>query len=138
MSTSDFEERVETVPLRGVKAVPTQERADRAMTIIRDHLAQHFNVAEDEIRLDPSINEAVWENGRQNPPSKLRVRAARFVEDGEAIVEAELGVTAVSTTIGGSGTVGSLAAGNDNGLVVSSQLTDRERETISDAADGDV
>jgi len=60
------------------------------MTIIRDHLAQHFNVAEDEIRLDPSINEAVWENGRQNPPSKLRVRAARFVEDGEAIVEAEL------------------------------------------------
>ena len=90
MSTSDFEERVETVPLRGVKAVPTQERADRAMTIIRDHLAQHFNVADDEIRLDPSINEAVWENGRQNPPSNLRVRAARFVEDGEAIVEAEL------------------------------------------------
>ena len=90
MSTSDFEERVETVPLRGAKAVPTQERADRAMTIIREHLAQHFNVAEDEVRLDPSINEAVWEDGRQNPPSKLRVRAARFVEDDEAIVEAEL------------------------------------------------
>ena len=50
----------------------------------------------------------------------------------------ELGVTAVSTTIGGSGTVGSLAAGNDNGLVVSSQLTERERETIADATDGDI
>ena len=60
------------------------------MTIIREHLAQHFNVTEDEVRLDPSINEAVWENGRQNPPSKLRVRAARFVEDDETIVEAEL------------------------------------------------
>lgn len=89
MSTSDFEERVVTVPLRDVRKVAVQERADRAMTLIRDHLAQHFNVEGDEVRLDPSINEEVWKNGRQNPPSKLRVRAARFVEEGEAIVEAE-------------------------------------------------
>lgn len=90
MSTSDFEERVVTVPLRDVRKVATQERADRAMTIIRDHLSQHFNVEADEVRLDPSINEKVWERGRQNPPSKLRVRAARFLEDDEAIVEAEV------------------------------------------------
>ena len=90
MSTSDFEERVVTVPLRDVRKVATQKRADRAMSIIRDHLAQHFNVEGEAVRLDPSINEAVWENGRQNPPSKLRVRAARFVEDDEAIVEAEV------------------------------------------------
>ena len=90
MSTSDFEERVVTVPLRDVRKVAVQERADRAMTIIRDHLAQHFNVEAEEVRLDPSINETVWERGRQNPPSKLRVRAARFLEDDEAIVEAEV------------------------------------------------
>ena len=90
MSTSDFEERVVTIPLRDVRKVATQERADRAMTIIRDHLAQHFNVDGEEVRLDPSINEKVWERGRQNPPSKLRVRAARFLEDDEAIVEAEV------------------------------------------------
>jgi large subunit ribosomal protein L31e len=90
MSTSDFEERVVTVPLRDVRKVPTQERAERAMKLIRDHLAQHFNVEGDEVRLDPSINEEVWKNGRQNPPSKLRVRAARFLEDDEAIVEAEV------------------------------------------------
>ena len=90
MSTSDFEERVVTVPLRDVRKVAVQERADRAMTIIRDHLAQHFNVDGEAVRLDPSINESVWERGRQNPPSKLRVRAARFVEDDEAIVEAEV------------------------------------------------
>jgi len=89
MSTSDFEERVVTVPLRDVRKVAVQKRADRAMKLIREHLAQHFNVDGDEVRLDPSINEKVWEKGRQNPPSKLRVRAARFVEDGEAIVEAE-------------------------------------------------
>ncbi|WP_137197981.1 50S ribosomal protein L31e [Halalkalirubrum salinum] len=89
MSTSDFEERVVTVPLRDAKQKPVQKRADYAMRIIRDHLAKHFSVDADDVRLDPSINEAVWANGRQNPPSKLRVRAARFVEDGDAIVEAE-------------------------------------------------
>jgi large subunit ribosomal protein L31e len=89
MSTNDFEERVVTVPLRDARAAPSNERADRAMTIVREHLAQHFSVAESEVRLDTGINEAVWSRGRSNPPSKLRVRAARFVEDGEPIVEAE-------------------------------------------------
>ena len=45
----------------------------------------------------------------------------------------ELDVPAVATTIGGSGTVGALAAGNGNGLLVSSRVRERERETIADA-----
>lgn len=89
MSASDFEERVVTVPLRDARAEAVQRRADKAMSIIREHLAQHFSVAEDDVRLDPSINEAVWSRGRSKPPKKLRVRAARFEEAGEAVVEAE-------------------------------------------------
>jgi large subunit ribosomal protein L31e len=89
MSTNDFEERVVTVPLRKVKASPDHEQAGKAMSLIREHLAKHFNVDESDVRLDPSLNETVWARGQQNPPSKLRVRAARFVEDGEPIVEAE-------------------------------------------------
>lgn len=89
MSSSDFEERVVTVPLRGVKRGANHEAADNAMTIVREHLAKHFAVDEDAIRLDPSINETVWSQGRRNPPRKLRVRAARFDEEGEAVVEAE-------------------------------------------------
>ena len=89
MSAGDFEERVVTVPLRDAKAAPTQEQADKAMSLIRGHLAKHFAVDEDAVRLDPSINEAIWSNGRQNPPRKLRVRAARFEEEGESVVEAE-------------------------------------------------
>ncbi|ERG98811.1 MAG: ribosomal protein L31E [Haloquadratum sp. J07HQX50] len=89
MSTSDFEERVVTVPLRDVSKVPSYERAGRAMKLIREYLAQHFRVETEEVRLDPSLNESIWTHGRQNPPSKVRVRAARFVEDGESIVEAE-------------------------------------------------
>lgn len=89
MSANDFEERVMTIPLRDAKAAPNHKRADKAMSIIREHLAQHFSVDEDDVRLDPSINEAVWERGRSKPPRKLRVRAARFREEGRGIVEAE-------------------------------------------------
>jgi large subunit ribosomal protein L31e len=89
MSAGDFEERVVTVPLRKAKAEAGHKRADRAVTLIREHLAKHFAVDEADVRLDPSINEAVWERGRSKPPSKLRVRAARFDEDGETVVEAE-------------------------------------------------
>lgn len=90
MSTSDFEERVLTVPLRKVTAEPSHTRADFAMRLIREHLAQHFKVDEEAIRLDPSINETVWDRGRSNPPRKVRVRAARFHEAGEDVVEAEV------------------------------------------------
>jgi translation initiation factor 6 len=51
-------------------------------------------------------------------------------EDLLADLSAELGVDAVPTTIGGSGTVGALAAGNGNGLLVTSRVHERERETI--------
>ena len=89
MSASDFEERVVTVPLRGVGAEAKHKRADKAMSLIRSHLARHFSVEEDAVRLDPSINEAVWARGRKKPPSKIRVRAARFEEEGDRVVEAE-------------------------------------------------
>ena len=88
MST-EFDERVMTVPLRDVLAESKGGRADKAMSLVREHLAQHFNVAEADVRLDPTINEAVWERGRSKPPETLRVRAARFEEEGEAVVEAE-------------------------------------------------
>jgi len=88
MST-EFDERVMTVPLRDVLAESKGKRADKAMSLVREHLAQHFNVAEEDVRLDPTVNEAVWERGRSKPPETLRVRAARFEEEGEAVVEAE-------------------------------------------------
>ncbi|RBI63321.1 translation initiation factor IF-6 [halophilic archaeon] len=52
-----------------------------------------------------------------------------------ADVTDELGVDAVETTVGGSSTVGALATGNENGLLVSSRVTDRERDRIEDEVD---
>ena len=87
--SAEFDERVMTVPLRDVLAESRGRRADKAMSLVREHLAQHFDVAEEDVRLDPSVNEAVWARGRSKPPETLRVRAARFEEGGEAVVEAE-------------------------------------------------
>lgn len=50
-------------------------------------------------------------------------------------LEGELDVPAIPTTIGGSSTVGSLCVGNSNGLLVSSRITEVERETISAVID---
>jgi large subunit ribosomal protein L31e len=89
MSAGDFEERVMTVPLRDATAASGSERADAAMRLVREHLARHFSVDAEAVRLDPSINEAIWANGRSSPPGSLRVRAARFEEEGTGVVEAE-------------------------------------------------
>jgi len=89
MSASDFEERVITVPLRKARTGSQSDGADQAMRLIREHLAQHFSVPEDAVRLDPSINEEIWSHGRTQPPKNIRIRAARFEEEGEGVVEAE-------------------------------------------------
>ena len=47
----------------------------------------------------------------------------------------ELAVEALPTTVAGSNTVGALAVGNENGLLVSERVTERERDAIEDAAD---
>ncbi len=56
----------------------------------------------------------------------------------ESLVSAfadELAVPAVQTTIGGSSTVGTLATGNENGLLVSNRVLETERERLREAVD---
>ncbi|WP_440766715.1 translation initiation factor IF-6 [Natronorubrum sp. DTA7] len=47
----------------------------------------------------------------------------------------ELEVPAVPTTVGGSSTVGALAMGNENGLLVSSRVLEYERERLEEEVD---
>ncbi|USZ71026.1 translation initiation factor IF-6 [Natronosalvus halobius] len=47
----------------------------------------------------------------------------------------ELAVEAVQTTVGGSSTVGALAMGNENGLLVSSRVLEYERERLEETLD---
>lgn len=47
----------------------------------------------------------------------------------------EFDLPATATTVGGSGTVGALTAGNENGTLVSRQATDREIQAVREATD---
>ena len=50
----------------------------------------------------------------------------------------ELDVDVLPTTVGGSNTLGSLVAGNENGVLVTERVTDRETDRIAEAADREV
>ncbi|NKE35079.1 translation initiation factor IF-6 [Natronococcus sp. JC468] len=56
-------------------------------------------------------------------------------DDTVADLTDELEVPAVQTTVGGSSTVGALATGNENGLLVSSRVLEYERERLEEEVD---
>ncbi len=81
-------ERIMNIPLRDTKTVPRSKRAKRAIKEIREHVARHMKVEDDElIWIDTALNERIWSRGIQKPPSKVTVKAIRF-EDG--LVEVSL------------------------------------------------
>ena len=80
-----MEERIYIIPLRDVLRSPRWKRCNTAVKDIRAYLAKHMK--SEDVRLDRSINEKVWEHGSEKPPQKIRVRAMKM-EDGQ--VQAEL------------------------------------------------
>ncbi|MDK2974779.1 MAG: large subunit ribosomal protein L31e [Methanofollis sp.] len=80
-----LKEQIYNVPLRSTKRAPRWKRCNVAVRDIRAYLARHMK--SENIKLDSSINEKVWEHGSQKPPAQIRIRAMKF-EDGQ--VQAEL------------------------------------------------
>lgn len=78
-------ERVYTIPLRDVKNVPRSIRAPRAIRSVKEFLQKHMK--SEEIRIDASINEKIWERGIQKIPPKIKVKA---VKDDDGVVKAIL------------------------------------------------
>ena len=68
-------ERIYTIPLRDVKKVPRTKRSPRAMRYIREFIQKHMK-AEDVI-IDQSVNEKIWERGIEKIPSKIKVKAVK-------------------------------------------------------------
>ena len=74
-----------TIPLRNVKEIKRTIRAPRAIREIKIFLTKHMK-AED-VKIDESINHAIWKRGIQKIPSKITVKA---VKDDDGIVTATL------------------------------------------------
>jgi large subunit ribosomal protein L31e len=80
-----LEEHIYIIPLRDTRRAPRWKRANTAVKDIRKYLAKHMK--SEDVKLDKSINEKVWERGSTKPPTKIRIRAMKM-EDGQ--VQAEL------------------------------------------------
>jgi large subunit ribosomal protein L31e len=81
-------ERVYSIRLRQkMKKYPRWLRAKKSMRYLRNFLSRHMKVEPENVKLDASINEKIWERGAEKPPARIRVRAVKF-DDGT--VEAEL------------------------------------------------
>jgi large subunit ribosomal protein L31e len=76
-------ERVYIIPLRDVKRVPRTIRSPKAVRLVREFLIKHMK--SDDIKLDSSVNEKIWERGIQKVPPKIKVKATKE-EDGSVSV----------------------------------------------------
>ena len=78
-----MEERAYTIPLRVVyNRAKRAVRAKRAMKHIRQFVARHMKVSEENVKIHISVNHVVWQRGIQKPPRKVKVVA---VKDGEIV-----------------------------------------------------
>ncbi len=84
---ADEIERIMVIPLRKTKQAPRTRRANRAVKEVRETIVRHMRVPEENVWIDASVNEKIWENGIRNPPNKITVKAVKF-EDG--LVEVSL------------------------------------------------
>ncbi len=78
-------ERVYVIPLRKVKNVPRTIRSPKAVRLVREFIQKHMKA--EEIKIDASVNEKIWERGIQKVPPKIKVKATKE-EDG--VVEVTL------------------------------------------------
>ena len=69
------------VPLRNAWNITRYKRAPRAIKIIKNMVVQHLKVTdEEEIWIDPAVNEHIWARGIENPPRKIRLQVTRHDE----------------------------------------------------------
>ena len=79
-------EKIYVIPLKK-KGYKSSRSAPTAIKRVKSYLTKHMNVEEEKIWIDDSLNNSIWEKGKFNMESKIRVKAVKF-EDG--VVEAYL------------------------------------------------
>ncbi|MFP3195661.1 MAG: 50S ribosomal protein L31e [Caldivirga sp.] len=79
-------EVVLTINLRDIKKASRTRRAPYAARLIKSIVARHTKVDEDKVKLSESLNNVIWSNGIQRPPSKIKVKITKR-EDGTVLVE---------------------------------------------------
>lgn len=78
---ADEEERVVTIPLGDCWNLPRTKRVPGAIKVIRDFVQRHMRAREEDVWIDPRVNELLWTRGREKPPRRLQVRVIKFEDE---------------------------------------------------------
>jgi large subunit ribosomal protein L31e len=76
-------ERVYTINLGKVWLSPNNQRAKRAINMIKEFAEHHMKT--EQIKIDQELSQQVWKRGIRSPPRKIRVKMAK-TEDGYVMV----------------------------------------------------
>ncbi len=82
MSTETLE-RIYTINLGKVLLSPNNQRAKRAINMIRSFATKHMK--SENVKIEEEISHLVWERGIRHPPRKIRVKITKD-DDGNIIV----------------------------------------------------
>lgn len=76
-------ERVYTINLGKVWLSPNNQRAKRAINMIREFTEHHMKTGQ--VKIDQELSQVVWKRGIRSPPRKIRVKMAK-TDDGYVMV----------------------------------------------------
>ncbi|MDD5649952.1 MAG: 50S ribosomal protein L31e [Candidatus Nanoarchaeia archaeon] len=72
----DEKERIHVIPLRrAFLKAPIYRRTRRAVNEIRIFISRHMKV--NDVRIGSKLNELLWKQGNENPPSKVKVKTRK-------------------------------------------------------------
>ena len=81
MPEDEEDERIYTIPLRKTRSLPRTKRAPHAIKTIKTYIAKHMKSDLEAVWIDPPVNEIIWNQGRESPPGRIRLKAKRVEED---------------------------------------------------------
>jgi len=68
-------ERVYTINLGKVLLSPNNQRAKRAVNMVKEYARHHMKTQE--IKIEEAVNHQIWKRGIKHPPRKIRVRMTK-------------------------------------------------------------
>ena len=71
-------ERVYTINLGKVLLSPNNQRAKRAINMVKEYARHHMKT--EEIKIEEAVNHQIWKRGIKHPPRKIRVRMTKTDE----------------------------------------------------------
>ncbi len=70
-----------TIPLGKCWDMPRTKRVPGAIKIIKAFVKRHMRATEDNVWIDPRVNEYIWSRGIQKPPRRIKVKVIKFEDE---------------------------------------------------------